>query len=525
MRHLVAALLLVAPPALAQPGQSQPEKTQPPKTQELSRNPGGTSTSLRSAQSERGFPLALSLSKGHFSMALQTDRAQAPQAQAGQVQAPTIPFERYKLDNGLEVILSQDKRLPVTAVNIWYHVGAMHEQPGRTGFAHLFEHMMFQGSENVGDDVHIAMLERLGASELNGTTSFDRTNYFQTVPVNHLETALWLESDRMGFLLPALDEEKLRNQQEVVMNERRQSTETAPYGLAEEKLWQALFPAPHPYHGVVIGSMKDLQAATVQDVKDFFRKWYAPANATLAVVGDFDKEEARRLIQKYFGTLKSGPKPQAPQLAKVELEEPVVIRHDEPVAALPKLIMGWHSPALFQEGDATADVLSAILSAGKSSRLYERLVHTKQLAQSVTAYQQSLGAQSVFGIEATARPGVTTEQLQAEVDAALQEIRDKGVTADEVQQVRNRLETQMMRGLQKVGGFGGKADQLQTYNHYLGDPGYLQKDLARYEAVTPQMVQDFARSVLNARRVLLHAVPRPGAPVAQTQNAPQKEGN
>jgi predicted Zn-dependent peptidase len=423
-----------------------------------------------------------------------------------------IPFEQYRLPNGLEVILSQDKRLPVVTVNLWYHVGAFHEQPGRTGFAHLFEHMMFQGSKHVGDDQHIAMLEKLGATSLNGTTNFDRTNYFETVPSNHLETALWLESDRMGFLLQAITPEKLATQKEVVKNERRQSTETAPYGLAEEAFWQALFPAPHPYHGVVIGSMADLEAATQEDVKTFFNTWYAPANATLAVVGDFDKAQAKALIEKYFGGLPSGPKPAKPKVADVSLSAPVVIEHEETIASLPKLFIGWLTPALFAEGDATADILGGILSTGKTSRLYKRLVHEKKLAQSVDAYQQSLGAQSVFTIEAIAAPGKSLDEVQREIDAILDEVRTRGVTQAEVQRVRTRLQTGYVTRLQTV---SGKADQLQSYNHFLGDPGRIAWDLARYDTVTPQMVQQFAQQQLNEKRVVVKAVPRASAPAAQ----------
>ena len=312
----------------------------------------------------------------------------------------------------------------MVTVNLWYHVGAFHEQPGRTGFAHLFEHMMFQGSKHVRRrPAHLAMLEKLGATSLNGTTNFDRTNYFETVPSNHLETALWLESDRMGFLLEALTPEKLDTQQEVVKNERRQSTETAPYGLAEEAFWQALFPAPHPYHGVVIGSMADLEAATEEDVKVFFNTWYAPANATLAVVGDFDKAKTKALIEKYFGGLPSGPEPATPKVPDVSLAAPKVIEHAETIASLPKIFMGWLTPALFAEGDATADILGGMLSTGKSSRLYKRLVHEKKLAQSVDAYQQSLGAQSVFTIEAIAAPGKSLDEVQQEIDAILEEVR------------------------------------------------------------------------------------------------------
>ncbi|PTL77117.1 pitrilysin family protein [Vitiosangium sp. GDMCC 1.1324] len=430
-------------------------------------------------------------------------------------EALAIPYEKYTLPNGLEVILARDPKLPVVAVNVWYHVGAYNEQPGRTGFAHLFEHMMFQGSKHVPDDVHIAMLEQLGANDLNGTTNFDRTNYFETVPSNQLATALWLESDRMGFLLDALDEKKLRTQQEVVKNERRQGTETRPYGLAQEKLWKALFPAPHPYHGKVIGSMEDLDAATVGEVKDFFRKWYAPANATLAVVGDFDEQQARALIEKYFGTLPSGPKPEKPQVAPVKVTRETVIRHDEKVGTLPMVTMAWLTPSYLTEGDATADVLANALGTGKSSRLYKRLVQDKELAQSVSASQQSLGAQSVFTIEAVARPGVSSDALAKEIDAVLDEVRRDGIQPQELNRARSRFETQMLAGLQSVGGFGGKADTLQSYNHYEGDPGYLNEDLARYDAVTPDKVRDFAREYLKPdARVVLHAVPSQKSPIS-----------
>ncbi len=439
-------------------------------------------------------------------LAQEPQPAPAPEAKAAEV--VQIPFEKYRLPNGLEVILSEDHRLPVVAVNVWYHVGAFHEQPGRTGFAHLFEHMMFQGSRNVGDDQHLSMLEQLGATGLNGTTSFDRTNYFETVPTHHLETALWLESDRMGFLLDKVTPESLETQRQVVMNERRQSIETAPYGLAEEKAWQALFPLPHPYHGAVIGSMADLQAASLADVENFFRRWYAPSNATLTIVGDFDPKTIRGLVEKYFGSLPSSPKPAVPEVAKVGVERETVIRHDEPVASLPKLFVMWHTPTIFADGDATADVLASVLSSGKSSRLDRRLVYEKQLAQSVAAYQQSLGSQSVFAIEAIARPGVSTDKLLAEIDAVLDEVREKGVTAEEVRRSRNKIETGLVSGLQSVGGFGGKANLLQTYNHYLGDPGFVGADLARYDAVTPAMVQALAQdSLAKDKRVVLHAVP------------------
>ncbi|HLV59995.1 MAG TPA: pitrilysin family protein [Fredinandcohnia sp.] len=420
----------------------------------------------------------------------------------------SIPFEKYTLDNGLEVILSVDRKLPVVAVNVWYHVGAFHEQPGRTGFAHLFEHMMFQGSKHIEDDAHITLLQQIGATDVNGTTNFDRTNYFETVPAHHLETALWLESDRMGFLLDAMSEEKLENQREVVKNERRQRTDAAPYGLAREAAWQALFPLPHPYFGSVIGSMEDLDAATMEDVHNFFETWYAPSNATLAIVGDIDVEKTKELVEKYFGSLPSRAKPQAPVVEDVALDREVVIRMDEPVATLPMVIMYWHSPRIFTEGDATADIVANALGTGKASRLHQRLVYEKKLVQSVSAYQYSLGAQSVFGIQAVARPGKSTDDIVAEIDAVLAELRQTGVSPEEMQRARNRFETRRVLGLQRVGGFGGKADMLQSYNHFLGDPGMLAWDLARYEQVTTDETRAFARDVLAPdRRVVLHAVP------------------
>lgn len=432
-------------------------------------------------------------------------KAAAPPAVENTSAKLKVPHEKYVLPNGLEVILHEDHRLPLVTVSVWYHVGALHEVEGRSGFAHLFEHMMFQGSQHVADDVHIGMLEKIGASDLNGTTNFYRTNYFETVPANHLETALWLESDRMGFLVQALTEEKLKTQQEVVKNERRQRYETAPYGLAGERQWHALFPLPHPYHGKVIGSMQDLDAADVNDVTSFFKTWYAPTNATLTIAGDFDKSKVKALVEKYFATLPTAPKPPAPQVAPVKLEKEVVIRHDEPVASLPKVSLSWHTPALFEPGDAAADVLSSILTNGKASRLHRRLVREKRIAQSVSAYQQSLAEQSVFTIEAIVAPGHAPEEVLREIDVVLAEVRAKGVTQDEVMRTRNRIETGFVASLQSI---GEKADLLQSYNHFFGEPDGFGKDLARYERVTPEDVQSFLKTYLTDKRVVMIAVPK-----------------
>lgn len=326
----------------------------------------------------------------------------------------------------------------------------------------------------------------------------------------------------MGFLLDALTLEKLNTQREVVKNERREGTETAPYGMAREKAWHALFPLPHPYHGDVIGSLKDLDAATVDDVKGFFRQWYAPSNATLTIVGDIDVEKTKALVEKYFGSLPSTPKPPLPEVAPAKLTKPVVIRHEERVARLPLLSVQWLTAPYLKEGDADADVLATALSTGKASRLYRRLVLEKQLAQSVSATQQSQGAQSVFTLDVVARPGVSTDTLLKEVDAILDEVRRDGVTPEEIARARTRYDTRMLAGLQAVGGSGGKADVLQSYNHFVGEPSYVAQDLARYEQVTPESVKRFARDTLrNDARVVLHAVP-PGSEQAPTQPKERK---
>ncbi len=429
-------------------------------------------------------------------------------ALAAAPQVPQLAFTRYTLDNGLTVILAEDHRLPLVAVNLWYDVGAINEVTGRTGFAHLFEHMMFQGSAHVPDDVHIGLLEKLGATDLNGTTSFDRTNYFQTVPANHLETALWLESDRMGFLLDALTQAKLDTQRDVVKNERRQSYEMRPYGLARERLMQTLFPSPHPYFGNIIGSMEDLSAAKLDDVKAFFRTYYSPANATLAIVGDFDAAKAREWVTKYFATLPSLPKPPPPKVPEVKLDREVRVKLDEPIANLPALMVAWHSPPVFKPGDAALEVLGRILSEGSSSRLMRVLVRDRQIAQSVTASQDSLRAASIFRINAIAQPGFTTDALLREVDSVLEGVRTKGVTEAELTQAKRRIVTEKLAGLQQVGGFGGKSDLLQRYNQLLGHPDGLAEDLQRFEALTPADIQAAAKQYLRPdARVVLEAVP------------------
>jgi zinc protease len=441
--------------------------------------------------------------------------AQKNESQSSTADIPRIEFEKYTLPNGLDVILSRDARVPMVAVNLWYHVGPANEEPGRTGFAHLFEHMMFQSSKHVPPDSHFKLLEAAGASDINGTTDYDRTNYFQTVPTNQLELALWLESDRMGYLLDEVDQAALSNQQDVVRNERRQSVENQPYGLAEEVMVQTLFPKGHPYYGNVIGSHEDIQAAKLDDVRRFFRQFYSPNNASLAIVGDFDPAHAKALVEKYFGTLKRGA-----EVPAIKAETPEITSERRKVVnarvELPRVYMAWVTAPILKPGDADADVASNILGGGRSSRLYKKLVYEKQIAQTVSAQQYSLILGSIFQIEATARPGHTVEELEKAIEEELTAMRANPVEARELEQARNTIETNIIGGLERLGGFGGIADRLNSYNHYLGTPDYLAKDIERYRAVTAASVQAFAKEQLaTSARVVMHVVP--GEPEAAPQ--------
>jgi zinc protease len=418
-------------------------------------------------------------------------------------QLPVIKFEKYKLSNGLEVILSEDRRLPLVAIDLWYHVGPAYEKPGRTGFAHLFEHMMFQGSKHTGDRP-FQILESAGAAQINGTTDFDRTNYFETMPSNQLELALWLESDRMGWLLDKLDEKKMENQRDVVRNERRQG-ESQPYSLVEEELWHQLFPKSHPYYGEVIGSHADIEAAELNDVRDFFKMYYAPNNATIAIVGDYDPTTIKGLIEKYFGPIPSGPAPEKVNVARPALTQEKRVTVTDKIS-LPKLYLAWHSPKIYAPGNAEADVLARVLGGGNSSRLYKKLVYEKQIAQDVTVNQQSLMLGSVFAIDATAKPGVRLEDLEKAINEELAAAQQAPPSPAEMERARNTIQAGTILGLQKLGGFGGVADILNQYNHYLGDPGYLAKDLKRYEDVTAADVQKFARTLTSNSRVVVYGV-------------------
>ena len=413
---------------------------------------------------------------------------------------PQIKYEKYKLKNGLEVILSEDHRLPLVAVNLWYHVGPMEEKPGRTGFAHLFEHMMFQGSKNVGEKAHFKYLEAAGATDINGTTDYDRTNYYETVPSNQLDLALWLESDRMGFLLETLDGPKLANQRDVVRNERRQTTENAPYGLPEEIMTQALYPAPHPYHGVVIGSHADIEAAKLDDVREFFRQYYTPNNASIAIVGDFDPATIKQMVEKYFGPIPSGP-PVPPVDVKTQ-----PITHETRLSVtdeveLPRVYMLWLTPPFYTPGDADADMVAHVLGGGKSSRLYEKLVYEQQIAQDVDAQRYALKLGSMFYVQVTCKPGVTPERVEKAINEELAALRKDGPTAQEVEQARNSIQSAMVFRLERM---GGVANLLNQYNQFLGDPGKLDWDLMRYDEVTGASMKKFIDTTLtdNSRVVV-----------------------
>jgi zinc protease len=414
-------------------------------------------------------------------------------------------------------------------VNVWYHVGPVNEEAGRTGFAHLFEHMMFQQSKHVPPDQLFKMLEEAGASDINGTTSFDRTNYFATVPSNELELALWLESDRMGYLLDKVDVAALENQQDVVRNERRQSIENTPFGIVEEAVYQNLYPKGHPYYGYVIGSHADIQAAKLDDVRRFFKQYYSPNNASLAIVGDIDRAAALKLAEKYFGTLKRGPDVPQVQVATPSITSERRLEVKDRVE-LPRLYMAWVTPSIFQPGDAEADITSHILGGGKSSRLYRRLVYEKQIAQDVSVSQASQTLGSVFTIQATARPGHSLDELEKETNDVLETMRNQGPEAKELERAKTAVETDIFRGLERFGGFGGVADRIQTYNHFLKNPDFLAQDVQRYRNVTVKQVQDFAQKYLAASaRVVVRGVPGepdlgPAIPTPAKTKAAASEG-
>jgi zinc protease len=425
-----------------------------------------------------------------------------------------IAFEKYTLSNGLDVILHEDHSIPVAAVNVWYHVGSQNEEPDRTGFAHLFEHIMFKGSKHHNRE-YFMPLQEVGAN-INGSTSTDRTNYYENVPAEYLELALWLESDRMGYLLDALDDASFDTERDVVKNERRQSYENRPYGLAGWEIRKALFPPNHPYHWQTIGSQEHLDAASVEDVKAFFRRFYAPNNASLSIAGDIDFEETKRLVEKYFGDL-----PPAPPVPRIErwtppLDTEVRINLEDRVQ-LPRLYLAWVAPPRFDPDEGALDVMMSILSEGRSSRLYRSLVYEKQIARDANAYFAAMEIAGELRMDATVAPGASIEDVERALFEELDRIKAEPPSAEEVQRAVNRLEAHYVRQLESVGGFGGRADLLNYYNVFTGDPGRLNEDFERYLTVTPADVQRVARQYFGPSRVRLVVVPKQEVSPATTQ--------
>jgi zinc protease len=414
-----------------------------------------------------------------------------------------VPYQMFTLPNGLQVILHEDHSVPVVAVNTWFHVGSADEQPGRTGFAHLFEHIMFMGSEHVPTGEFDRQLEAAGADN-NGSTTEDRTNYYEDGPANALALMLYLDSDRLGFLLPEITPDKVDLQRGVVQNERRQSYENRPYGLAQENILQRLYPADHPYHWPVIGSMADLQAATIEDVRRFFQTYYTPNNATLAIAGDITARDARRLVERYFGDIPRGPavtRRPPPAVQVLDVVNAVI----EDRVQVPRVYDAWHTVKAFAPDDATLDVVANVLAGGRSSRLYRRLVYELQIATDVVAFQDGSRIDGKFEIYATARPGHALGELQKVIDEELKKLADQGPTVREVERAQNSFEAQFLSRMEQV---GGKADQLNFYNYFVGTPDYFQKDLDRYRKVTPAAVQGAARRYLaDVPCVLLSVVP------------------
>ena len=428
-----------------------------------------------------------------------------------------IPFSKHTLANGLDVLLHEEHGCPIIAVNIWYHVGSKNERPGHTGFAHLFEHLMFEGSEH-HDSGFFQPLQAAGAS-LNGSTNSDRTNYWEVVPASALELALWMESDRMGFLLPALTEQKFVNQRDVVLNERRQNYENRPYGLASMAMLKALYPSDHPYHWTTIGEVADLNAAKLDEVHEFFRRYYHPANASIVLAGDFEPDAALAMVRSYFEGIAPGqPVDRVNVTASIDAERRILL---EDRVELPRLYLAWLTPAMFAEGDADLDLATDLLANGKTSRLYKRLVYDERIATDVSASQSSREMSSFVQMSATAAPGHTLAEIDRVITEEIARVANDGPTDDEIERGRVQAETQFVQRLQTVGGFGGKSDQLNAYNTFLGRPDYFTQDLARYERVTKaSLTGAVARYLHGSHRVALSIVPRGRTELAIADSSP-----
>jgi zinc protease len=417
-----------------------------------------------------------------------------------------VPYAHFTLPNGLDVILHEDHSVPLVSVNVWYHVGSANERPGRTGFAHLFEHLMFMGSGHVKPGEFDAWLEGAGGSN-NGSTSNDRTNYWINVPSNALELALFLESDRMGYLLDSMTPQTVDAQRDVVKNERRQSYENRPYGAADLLLAEMLYPKGHPYHWPVIGYMEDLTAASYEDTVEFFKRYYAPSNASLVVAGDIDPAAVRRLVEEWFSDVKAGPPADPmtiPGAALTDVQKKTITDRVQ----LPRITIAWLTPRHFAPGDAALDVVADVLAGGRNSRLYKRLVYDMQIAQEVSAFQVSQALSSYFQVEATPRPGHTVEELLKVIDEEIVRLQHEAPSEREVQRAVNKVEASYFNRMERVGGFGGKADLLNSYFSETGIPDWFNEDLGRYRVLSPTDVRAAAVAFLPAsRRVELTVMP------------------
>ena len=444
--------------------------------------------------------------------------AAAKPAPSAPARALVVPYRTFTLPNGLRVILHEDHSVPLVTVNVWYHVGSAREKPGRTGFAHLFEHLMFEGSAHVKEGEFDTLLEAAGGTN-NGSTNNDRTNYFIDIPSNALELALFLESDRMGFLLEAMSPARVDGQRDVVKNERRQGVENAPYGMASIEIDRLLYPEGHPYRWPTIGYMEDLTAASYDDVVEFFKRYYAPGNASLVIAGDIDAAKTRALVEKWFGDVKGGGGPvppiEHPPAALTEVKRTTL----KDRVQLPRLYLSWLTPALFTPGDAELDVVAQILAGGKNSRLYKRLVYDMQIAQDVSAFQASGALGSQFQIVVTARPpdaGTTPkgllERIQTVVDEEIARLQSADPEAREFERAVNQIEASFLNRMERVGGFAGIGDQLNSYFTRTGNPDYFNEDLSRYRALSAGDVRAAAASWLPARRRVELTVEPAGTP-------------
>ncbi|MCL5027651.1 MAG: insulinase family protein [Bacteroidetes bacterium] len=424
-----------------------------------------------------------------------------------------IEYEKYNLKNGLEVVLFRDSSLPLVASNIWYKVGSANERKGKTGIAHLFEHMMFQGSKNVPKEMHFKYIQEAGGS-LNGSTSFDRTNYYEKVPSNFLELILWLESDRMGYFIPALTQEKLDNQISVVRNERLERYDNQPYGLAWELIISNLYQNGHPYSWPTIGFLQDITSYTIEDVTEFFKTYYSPSNACLVIAGDFDNSKTKELIEKYFGNISTDKKVNHLKNYRPYLNENVFLSREDNVQ-LERIYLTWHSEKAYGEYDAALDILSDILSGSKSSRLYKNLVFEKEVAQDVTAYQFSGKLSGFFTIIATAKPGVKLDLLKEEILKELNKLKSDGVTEKELIKSKNGIKSSFIYSMQNIDSL---ADQINSYNFFLNEPNSFNFDLKRFEEVENDKLKSTVEKYFSKPFVELQIIPQSGDEIKKANN-------